>query len=177
MNPDKVSRDRLGRLENLPNIGPAGARDLRRLDILVPADLIGQDPYAMYERLCLLTGTRQDPCVLDVFLSVVRFMAGEPARPWWAYTEERQRGQAAAAPDRLKRPRQPMPGFVRQALVDRGLMADYEVRPAYQRNDYLGWIGRARRPDTQARRLAQMLDELERGGVYMGMAHPASRKG
>lgn len=95
MNPDKVRRDRLARLEDLPNIGPAGARDLRRLGIEAPTDLIGQDPYEMYERLCLLTGARQDPCVLDVFLSVLRFMAGEPARPWWGYTAERQRALAA----------------------------------------------------------------------------------
>jgi hypothetical protein len=95
MNPDKVRRDRLNRLEELPNIGPAGARDLRRLGIATPADLVGRDPYEMHDRLSLLTGARQDPCVLDVFLSVVRFMAGEPARPWWAYTDERRRAQAA----------------------------------------------------------------------------------
>lgn len=98
MNPAKVRRDRLARLEDLPNIGPAGARDLRRLGIARPADLVGQDAYELYERLSLLTGQRQDPCVLDVFLSVVRFMAGEPARPWWDYTAERQRALAASAP-------------------------------------------------------------------------------
>ena len=55
-------------------------------------------------------------------------------------------------------------------------MAAYLARPAYQQNDYLGWIARAKRPETEAQRLAQMLDELEQGGVYMKMAHPASRK-
>lgn len=77
---------------------------------------------------------------------------------------------------RLKRPRQPMPGFVRRALEERGLMAAYRARPAYQQNDYLGWIAQARREETREKRLRQMLDELERGGVYMNMAHPASRK-
>jgi hypothetical protein len=96
MNPTKVDRARLARLEDLPNIGPACARDLQRLGILRPADLVGQDAYEMYDRLSLLTGTRQDPCVLDVFLSVVRFMAGEPARPWWAYTAERRQALTAA---------------------------------------------------------------------------------
>ncbi|MBZ9748039.1 YdeI/OmpD-associated family protein [Mesorhizobium sp. CO1-1-7] len=33
----------------------------------------------------------------------------------------------------------------------------------------MGWIGRAKRPDTRRKRLDQMLDELERGGVYMNM--------
>lgn len=90
MHPDKVSRDRLDRLEDLPNIGPAMTRDLRRLGINTPADLIGHDPCELYERLSRITGVRQDPCVLDVFLSVVRFMEGDPAQPWWAYTEERR---------------------------------------------------------------------------------------
>lgn len=62
-----------------------------------------------------------------------------------------------------------MPEGIRQALQQRGLSDAYAARPAYQRNDYLGWVSRAKRPETQAKRLAQMLDELERGGVYMRM--------
>lgn len=76
----------------------------------------------------------------------------------------------------LKRARQPMPAFVKNALAERGLMAAYNARPAYQRNDYLGWIARARRADTKQRRLCQMLDELELGGVYMNMKHAPSAK-
>ena len=70
----------------------------------------------------------------------------------------------------LSRPLQEMPDFVREALTARGLMEAYEARPPYQRNDYLGWIARAKREDTRRRRLLQMLDELEAGGVYMKMA-------
>jgi hypothetical protein len=91
MNPAKVDRARLARLEDLPNIGPAMAADLRRLGYAVPADLIGADAWEMYERLCAITGSKQDPCVIDVFLSVVRFMKGDAARPWWEYTGERKR--------------------------------------------------------------------------------------
>ena len=69
----------------------------------------------------------------------------------------------------LKRPLNPMPGFVRDALVASGLMERYEARPAYQRNDYLWWIASARREETRRKRLAQMLDELRAGGVYMTM--------
>jgi len=58
---------------------------------------------------------------------------------------------------------------VRRALVERGLMGAYRSRPPYQRNDYLGWIERARREATRQKRLAQMLDELEHGGLYMKM--------
>jgi uncharacterized protein YdeI (YjbR/CyaY-like superfamily) len=76
----------------------------------------------------------------------------------------------------LKRPRHPMPNFVRQALEERGLMMAYQERPAYQQNDYIGWINRAKRQETKEKRLNQMLDELEMGGVYMNMTHPPSRK-
>ncbi|EKF44395.1 hypothetical protein NA8A_01595 [Nitratireductor indicus C115] len=62
-----------------------------------------------------------------------------------------------------------MPDFVRKALDDEGLRSAYEARPDYQKNDYLGWIVRAKRPETQAKRLRQMLDELTSGGVYMKM--------
>lgn len=62
-----------------------------------------------------------------------------------------------------------MPEAVREALKKRGLMPAYEERPDYQRNDYLGWIADAKREETKAKRLAQMLDELEHGGVYMKM--------
>ncbi len=78
---------------------------------------------------------------------------------------------------RLKRPRYPMPDTVRRALEGRELMGAFEARPAYQQNDYVGWIGRAKRPETRERRLHQMLEELEAGGVYMSMDHPGSAKG
>lgn len=67
-----------------------------------------------------------------------------------------------------------MPDFVAEALETRNLSSAFQARPAYQRNDYLGWILRARQPATSRKRLAQMLDELEQGGVYMGMDHPPS---
>jgi len=70
----------------------------------------------------------------------------------------------------VQRPIQPMSEGIRMALENAGLMDEYRERPPYQRNDYLSWITRAKRQDTQDRRLAQMLDELRRGDVYMKMA-------
>ena len=67
------------------------------------------------------------------------------------------------------RPREDMPDFVRQALDERGLMAAYEARPPYQRNDYLLWINKVKREETKRKHLEQMLNELEAGGVYMRM--------
>ena len=54
---------------------------------------------------------------------------------------------------RLGRPRHVMPKFVKEALEERGLMDAYEERPAYQQNDYVGWINEAKRPDTKEKRL------------------------
>ncbi len=69
-----------------------------------------------------------------------------------------------------------MPDDVYQALVDEGLMELYEERPAYQQNDYVGWIMRAKKPETRQKRLDQMLDELRKGGVYMKMEHRPSAR-
>ena len=91
MNPSKVDRNRLTKLTDLPNIGKAGAGDLKLLGIEEPAQLVGRDPFEMYDTLCMKTGVRHDPCVLDVFISVTRFMAGEEPRAWWDYTAERKR--------------------------------------------------------------------------------------
>lgn len=62
-----------------------------------------------------------------------------------------------------------MPDFIRDALTARGLMDAYRARPPYQQNDYIGWVTRAKLEATRKKRLDQMLDELERGGVYMKM--------
>ena len=77
---------------------------------------------------------------------------------------------------KLKRSKNPMPGFVKKALNDNRLMDAFKSRPAYQQNDYLGWINRAKREETKSKRLSQMIHELDVGGLYMNMKHPASNK-
>lgn len=67
----------------------------------------------------------------------------------------------------MPRPREAMTREISDALIDRGLRGAYDARPPYQRNDYLRWIKAARTEETQARRLEQMLAELEDGGLYM----------
>lgn len=91
MNPQKVQRDKVFELEDLPNIGKATATSLRCIGIRAPEQLAGQDPFRLYQALCERTGTRQDPCVLDVFMSIVHFMDGGDARPWWSFTAARKR--------------------------------------------------------------------------------------
>ncbi|MCP5287149.1 MAG: helix-hairpin-helix domain-containing protein [Burkholderiaceae bacterium] len=77
-------------LEQLPNVGPAIAGDLRLLGIQRPADLVRQDALALYRALERATGRRQDPCVLDTFMAATDFMRGAPARRRWSYTAERK---------------------------------------------------------------------------------------
>ncbi len=86
-----ASRSECETLEQLPNIGPALARDLRSIGIAHPSDLAAQDGYALYRALCEKSGRRQDPCVLDTFLAVTDFMRGAPPAPWWTYTAQRKR--------------------------------------------------------------------------------------
>ncbi|BCH28378.1 hypothetical protein MesoLjLc_03080 [Mesorhizobium sp. L-8-10] len=75
----------------------------------------------------------------------------------------------------LKRDRNPMPDFVRGALLEDALMEACEARPDYQKNDHLWWIASPKREAARRKRLAQMIDELKRGDVYMNMAWRAGR--
>jgi hypothetical protein len=89
------SREEIARLEDIPSVGPAIAADMRRLGITTPSELPGREPYTMYDDLCRITGQRHDPCLLDSFIAVVRYMEGGPKKPWWKYTAERKRELAA----------------------------------------------------------------------------------
>lgn len=91
MHPQKVDRTRTVKLEDLPNIGKACAKDLRLIGIDRPEQLIGRDPFELYERLCQTTGNHHDPCMIDVFMSIVAFMDGGDPLPWWSFTEARKR--------------------------------------------------------------------------------------
>ncbi|MBZ2167429.1 YdeI/OmpD-associated family protein [Marinobacter sp. F4216] len=62
---------------------------------------------------------------------------------------------------KLERDRHPMPSFVKAVLEEQSLMQDYLNRPAYQQNDYIGWINQAKRDATKEKRLNQMLAELK----------------
>jgi hypothetical protein len=79
-----------GDLTSLPNVGPAVARKLGGLGITHPGELRGQDPDALFERLCALDGRRHDPCLLDTFVAAVSYADGGPAQPWWEFSRERK---------------------------------------------------------------------------------------
>ncbi len=69
----------------------------------------------------------------------------------------------------IMRERHAMPDDVLATLKSENVLADFEARPAYQQNDYVGWITRAAR------------DETRHSGVWRQvdcdvMNHPASAK-
>jgi hypothetical protein len=76
--------------EQLPNVGPAMAGDLRALGLVHPRELAHRDPFVLYQSLCAHTGKRQDPCVLDTFMAITDFMRGAAPAPWWNYTAQRK---------------------------------------------------------------------------------------
>ena len=90
MNPSKTVRTKTHVLTDLPNVGPSIANDLRIVGVETPQDLVGKNPLELYNQLNTRTGTRHDPCILDVFMSVTDYMSGSEARPWWAYTKKRK---------------------------------------------------------------------------------------
>lgn len=66
-----------------------------------------------------------------------------------------------------------MPEDVEERLIKENLMELYRKRPPYQQNDYLGWILKAKRPETREKRINQMIEELRSGNKYMGMDYRA----
>jgi hypothetical protein len=78
MNPAKVLRENVRRFVDLPNIGPAAAKDFELLGFSEPSQLVGADPLKLYQSL-------------DVFMSVTSFLQGESPEPWWNFTERRRR--------------------------------------------------------------------------------------
>jgi hypothetical protein len=89
-NPKAASAEDCRALEQLPNIGPSLADDLRLIGIRHPQELKGRDPFVLYQALCAKTGRRQDPCVLDTFMAATDFMRGAAPAPWWHYTLQRK---------------------------------------------------------------------------------------
>ena len=78
-------------LQTIPGIGKSLAADLRRLGVKHIADLKRKNPQQLYDRLCVLSGSRQDPCVLYAFRCAVYFARTPRPKPsllkWWNWKD------------------------------------------------------------------------------------------
>jgi hypothetical protein len=85
------------RLRDLAGVGPAIESDFRLLHVHTVPELAGCDGDELYKRLCDITHTRQDPCVLDTLRCAVA-QARDPQLPleqrnWWWWSRERKQGR------------------------------------------------------------------------------------
>ena len=85
-----MSRIDIKNFQDIPNVGKVTEKSFNILGINKPIQLIGKDPYKMYNELCNVTNQKHDPCVIDVFISAVRYMEGGSPKKWWEFTEERK---------------------------------------------------------------------------------------
>lgn len=82
------------RLSDLSGIGTAMLQDFKQLGIRTVEQLAKKDGKDLYDRLCCITRTKQDPCVLDTFNCAVA-QARDPNLPkskknWWWWSQQRK---------------------------------------------------------------------------------------
>ena len=77
--------------QQIPGVGPAVAADLWSLGLRSVDELRGEDPEALYERLCDLQGVRVDRCMLYVLRCAVYFASHPEPDPellkWWNWKD------------------------------------------------------------------------------------------
>jgi hypothetical protein len=167
-------------IADLPNFGPKSQLMLEQAGIKTIAQL---------RKLGAVRAYVQVKAVGKVSLNLLWAMEGALTGTHWQVVakherlrlllelEDVEKAVALAKPSPMKRERYPMPDFIRDALAAKKLTSAYDARPPYQRNDYIGWITRAKLAATQKKRLDQMLDELAKGDVYMKMKYRAKKFG
>lgn len=74
-------------------------RDFELIGVRSVEQLAKQEPKRLYDKLCRVTGTRQDICVLDVFAAAVA-QARNPRLPaeqcqWWTWSGKRKKPESA----------------------------------------------------------------------------------
>ncbi len=87
-------------LKDLRGIGRKMLEDFDRLGIRSVAQLKTHEADELYRRMCEISGTRQDPCVLDTYRCAIE-QARNPHLPaeqtnWWFWS--RLRKAATSAP-------------------------------------------------------------------------------
>src|SRR5215211_6171827 len=84
------------RLRDLAGVGRAVEADFRMLNVQTVAELAECNGDELYRRLCEVTGTRQDPCVLDTLRCAVAqardSLLAPEQRNWWWWSRQRKGG-------------------------------------------------------------------------------------
>jgi hypothetical protein len=96
----------LAAFQRLGSVGLECARDFVQLGMRRPEELKGRDPIELYDRLCKLTSSRQDPCVEDVLRCAIAQVEhpdlSEHWRAWHRWTPVRGKPRGTL-PDELRR--------------------------------------------------------------------------
>ena len=91
--PEVTQQVALRDFQRIPGIGPSMSDDLWRLGYRAVAELRGEEPEAMHQRLCELSGGHVDRCVLYVFRCAVYFASNDEHDPdllkWWNWSDQR----------------------------------------------------------------------------------------
>jgi hypothetical protein len=88
------------RLRDLRGIGKKMLEDFELLGVKSVRQLKSESAQTLYNRMCVITGTRQDPCVLDTYRCAIE-QARNPNLPeeqkdWWFWSRVRK-GEIAMA--------------------------------------------------------------------------------
>lgn len=62
-----------------------------------------------------------------------------------------------------------LPAEFKKILDEDGLLSEYMKRPFYQQSGWIRWIESAKKPQTRAKRIDQMIAEIKAGDKYMKM--------
>ncbi len=80
-------------LRQIPGVGPSIAQDLIHIGIYSVQDLIGKDPYALFDQSNQYAGCIQDRCLLYVFREAVYYAETPPQMrtteklKWWNWKD------------------------------------------------------------------------------------------
>lgn len=80
----------MSELLTLMNVGKAMQRDLHLLGITKIEQLKKENPDTMYKKLQQITGSKQDPCVWDVFAAIINEAKTGEKLPWWHFSRIRK---------------------------------------------------------------------------------------
>ena len=86
----KINRKLKSELLSLMNVGEATLKDLQLLGIEKIEQLKNQTPDNLYQKLQYLTGSKQDPCVWDVFAAIIHESQTGEKLPWWHWSAIRK---------------------------------------------------------------------------------------